>query len=175
VDLAKDQIAAKHPDLKNADEVAQAVGVGAVVFHDLKNERIDQFDFNLEEVVRFEGETGPYVQYTNARANSILTKATADDKAADASVTLSDANAWPVLKQLGAFPDTIARAAKEYEPSVIAKYALKLAKSFNQYYAHTKVLVDDAELPARLALVQSVSVVLTESLNLLGVKAPKEM
>ncbi len=172
VDLAKEQIAAKHPDLQNADEVAQAVGVGAVVFHDLKNERIDQFDFNLEEVVRFEGETGPYVQYTNARANSILAKATAQ---ADATVTLADEAAWPVLKQLGAFPDTIARAAKEYEPSVIAKYALKLAKTFNQYYAHTKVLVEDAELPARLALVQSVSVVLTESLNLLGVKSPKEM
>ncbi|KRM56571.1 arginine--tRNA ligase [Lacticaseibacillus sharpeae] len=176
VDLAKEQIAEKHPDLKNADEVAEAVGVGAVVFHDLKNERIDQFDFNLEEVVRFEGETGPYVQYTNARANSILAKATAEfDVAADASVTLDDANAWPVLKQLGAFPDVIARAAKEYEPSVIAKYALKLAKTFNQYYAHTKVAVQDAQLPARLALVQSVSTVLTESLNLLGVKAPKEM
>jgi len=172
VDLAKTQIAEKHPDLKNADEVAQDVGVGAVVFHDLKSERVDNFDFNLEDVVRFEGETGPYVQYTNARANSILAKA---DVKADANVVLDDDSAWDVLKQLADFPAIIARAARDYEPSVIAKYALRLAKSFNQYYAHTKILVEDAQLPARLALVQSVSTVLTESLNLLGVNAPKEM
>ena len=172
VDLAKTQIAEKHPDLKNADEVAQDVGVGAVVFHDLKSERVDNFDFSLEDVVRFEGETGPYVQYTNARANSILAKA---DVKADANVVLDDDSAWDVLKQLADFPAIIARAARDYEPSVIAKYALRLAKSFNQYYAHTKILVEDAQLPARLALVQSVSTVLTESLNLLGVNAPKEM
>jgi arginyl-tRNA synthetase len=172
VDLAKEQIAEKHPDLQNADEVAEAVGVGAVVFHDLKNERVDNFDFNLSEVVRFEGETGPYVQYTNARANSILGKAAVQ---ADASVALDDASAWDVLKMLADYPATIARAARDYEPSVIAKYALKLAKTFNQYYAHTKILVEDQQLPARLALVQSVSVVLTSALDLLGVKAPKEM
>ncbi|MCI1283520.1 MAG: arginine--tRNA ligase [Lacticaseibacillus songhuajiangensis] len=172
VDLAKEQIAEKHPDLKNADEVAEAVGVGAVVFHDLKNERVDNFDFNLSEVVRFEGETGPYVQYTNARANSILGKAAVKP---DASVALDDASAWDVLKMLADYPATIARAARDYEPSVIAKYALKLAKTFNQYYAHTKILVEDQQLPARLALVQSVSVVLTSALDLLGVKAPKEM
>ncbi|WDF83518.1 arginine--tRNA ligase [Lacticaseibacillus pabuli] len=172
VELAKTQIAEKHPDLQNADQVAEDVGVGAVVFHDLKSERVDNFDFNLEDVVRFEGETGPYVQYTNARANSILTKASAK---ADASVVLDDDSAWDVLKLLADFPATVARAAREYEPSVIAKYALRLAKGFNQYYAHTKILVEDAQLPARLALVQSVSTVLTESLNLLGVRAPKEM
>ena len=172
VDLAKEQIAEKHPDLQNADEVAEAVGVGAVVFHDLKNERVDNFDFNLSEVVRFEGETGPYVQYTNARANSILGKAAVQ---ADASVALDDASAWDVLKMLADYSATIARAARDYEPSVIAKYALKLAKTFNQYYAHTKILVEDQQLPARLALVQSVSVVLTSALDLLGVKAPKEM
>lgn len=172
VELAKTQIAEKHPDLQNADQVAEDVGVGAVVFHDLKSERVDNFDFNLEDVVRFEGETGPYVQYTNARANSILTKASAK---ADASVVLDDNSAWDVLKLLADFPATVARAAREYEPSVIAKYALRLAKGFNQYYAHTKILVEDAQLPARLALVQSVSTVLTESLNLLGVRAPKEM
>lgn len=172
VDLAQEQIKAKHPDLKDADLVADQVGVGAVVFHDLKNERTDNFDFNLEEVVRFEGETGPYVQYTNARANSILRKATV---APDASVKLTDENAWDVLKAIDSFPQVIARAAKAYEPSVIAKFALRLAKSFNQYYAHTKVLVDDAELPARLALVAATSQVLTIALSLLGVNAPKEM
>lgn len=172
VDLAKEQIAEKHPDLKNADEVAEDVGVGAVVFHDLKNDRLDNFDFNLEEVVRFEGETGPYVQYTNARANSILRKT---DVKPDAATLLHGTDAWAVLKVLSEFPNIVARAARDFEPSVIAKYSLRLAKTFNQYYAHTKVLVDDAELPARLALVQSVSTVLTIALGLLGVHAPKEM
>ncbi|WP_225046991.1 arginine--tRNA ligase [Lacticaseibacillus kribbianus] len=170
--LAKKQIAEKHPDLANADEVAHQVGVGAVVFHDLKNERLDSFDFNLEEVVRFEGETGPYVQYTNARANSILSK-TAVQPAAE--VALTDASAWDVLKLLGDYPNVVARAAKAYEPSIIAKYALRLAKAFNKYYVNTKVLVDDAELPARLAMVKATSSVLTAALALLGVAAPAEM
>lgn len=172
IDLAKQQIAEKHPDLANADQVAHDVGVGAVIFHDLKNERLDNFDFVLEEVVRFEGETGPYVQYTNARANSILRKTTT---APAAEVALTDPSAWPVLKALGDYPAIVSRAATAYEPSVIAKYTLRLAKAFNQYYANTKVLVDDAELPARLALVQAVSDVLTSGLNLLGVAAPAEM
>ncbi|WP_461226377.1 arginine--tRNA ligase [Lacticaseibacillus suihuaensis] len=170
--LAKKQIAEKHPDLANADQVAHEVGVGAVIFHDLKNERLDSFDFNLEEVVRFEGETGPYVQYTNVRANSILNK-TAVQPAAE--VALTDASAWDVLKLLGDYPNVIARAAKAYEPSVVAKYALRLAKAFNKYYANTKVLVDDAELPARLAMVKATSSVLTAALALLGVAAPAEM
>ncbi|WP_461212971.1 arginine--tRNA ligase [Lacticaseibacillus sp. GG6-2] len=172
IDLAKQQIAEKHPDLANADKVAHDVGVGAVIFHDLKNERLDSFDFNLEEVVRFEGETGPYVQYTNARANSILRKT---DVQPAAEVALTDTNAWDVLKALADYPRIIARAAVTYEPSVVAKYALRLAKAFNKYYANTKVLVEDAELPARLALVKATSTVLTSALALLGVNAPAEM
>ncbi|KRM72475.1 arginine--tRNA ligase [Lacticaseibacillus brantae] len=172
IQLAKDQIATKHPDLANADQVAHEVGVGAVIFHDLKNERLDSFDFNLEEVVRFEGETGPYVQYTNARAHSILSKTSVQPAP---EVGLTDESAWEILKQLADYPNVIARAARIYEPSVIAKYALRLAKAFNQYYANTKILIDDAELPARLALVQSTTQILTNALGLLGVAAPEEM
>lgn len=175
VDLAQKEIQAKNPDLPNQAEVAHEVGIGAVVFHDLKNDRLNNFDFNLEEVVRFEGETGPYVQYTNARAQSILRKAANVSLDPHSDYTIHDTSAWDILKQLAAFPDTIIRASKEYEPSVIAKYALALAKAFNKYYANTKILVDDAEKPARLALVTCVSQVLTQSLALLGVKAPKEM
>ncbi|WP_129045212.1 arginine--tRNA ligase [Companilactobacillus metriopterae] len=175
VDLAKKQINEKNPDLKNKDEVAEAVGVGAVVFHDLKNERRDNFDFNLEEVVRFEGETGPYVQYTNARALSILRKAGDVELIAGEDFGIDDPNAWDTVKLIQEFPETIARAGRTYEPSVIAKYSLRLAKSFNQYYAHSKILSDDEGLQARLALVKSVSVVLQSSLDLLGVKAPEEM
>lgn len=173
VDLAKKQIEEKNPDLKDKDQVAESVGVGAVVFHDLKNERRDSFDFNLEEVVRFEGETGPYVQYTNARALSILRKA--GDVDFDGDLTLDDPEAWDTLKLIQEFPDILSRAGRIYEPSVIAKYALKLAKSFNQYYAHSKILTEDAGRVARLSLVKSVTIVLQISLGLLGVKAPEEM
>lgn len=174
IDLAKKQIAAKNPTLANADKVAEQVGVGAVVFHDLKNERLNSFDFDLEEVVRFEGETGPYVQYARARSLSILRKAGNPDLS-DATKKITDPNAWEVIKALGNYGDIIQKAAKEYEPSVIAKYTLQLAKDFNQYYAHSKILVEDDEKLARLALVKAVSDVLESGLTLLGVQAPDEM
>ena len=176
VQLAQEQIAEKNPTLANKDQVAHAVGVGAVIFHDLKNNRTDNFDFNLEEVVRFEGETGPYVQYTHARAMSILRKAApqAQDEAAVFDSDVDDVT-WEILKQLANFPETVQQAAQLREPSIIAKYALRLAKSFNHYYAQTKVLVDDDQLAARLNLVQAVAIVLKEALRLLGVQAPDEM
>ncbi|BAP85807.1 arginyl-tRNA synthase [Paucilactobacillus hokkaidonensis JCM 18461] len=174
IDLARKQIDEKNPDLPQADEVAKSVGVGAVVFHDLKNERLNNFDFDLAEVVRFEGETGPYVQYAHARAESILRKASQPDLS-NVDKSISDPNAWEVVKALGQYQDIIQRAAREYEPSVVAKYAIQLAKDFNQYYAHSKILVEDDEKMARLALVQAVSDVLKSALALLGVKAPDEM
>ena len=176
VQLAQEQIAEKNPTLANKDQVAHAVGVGAVIFHDLKNNRTDSFDFNLEDVVRFEGETGPYVQYTHARAMSILRKAgsQAQDEAAVFDTDVDDVT-WDILKHLANFPETVQQAAQLREPSVIAKYALHLAKSFNHYYAQTKVLVDDDQLAARLNLVQAVAIVLKEALRLLGVQAPDEM
>lgn len=176
VSLAKKQIQEKNPDLANQDQVAHDVGVGAVVFHDLKNDRLDNFDFNLEEVVRFEGDTGPYVQYTNARAQSVLRKAAAmGEKPSDTDLALDDDWAFAVAKDLADFPRIVARASEKFEPSVIAKYSLDLAKKFNKYYANVKVLTKDDKIGARLALVQATSIVLTESLRLLGVNAPKEM
>ena len=176
VQLAQEQIEEKNPTLTNKEQVAHAVGVGAVIFHDLKNNRTDNFDFNLEEVVRFEGETGPYVQYTHARAMSILRKAApqAQNEAAVFDTDVDDVT-WDILKHLANFPETVQQAAQLREPSVIAKYALHLAKSFNHYYAQTKVLVDDDQLAARLNLVQAVAIVLKEALRLLGVQAPDEM
>lgn len=178
VALAQKQIEQKNPGLKHKAEVAKAVGVGAVVFHDLKNNRMDNFDFNLEEVVRFEGETGPYVQYTHARAESILRKSGKNLGELPDQLRISsqiNLEAWGIVKKLADFPTMIERAVTEYEPSVIAKYALHLAKAFNQYYAHNRVLNDDAGLNGRLALVEAVAIVLKEALRLLGVKAPDEM
>lgn len=172
--LAREQIAQKNPDLANADQVAQQVGVGAVIFHDLKNERTNSIDFKLEDVVKFEGETGPYVQYAHARAESVLRKAGHPDfQGADLTVTGEEA--WAIVKKLGQYQETIVRAAQEYDPSLIGKYALTLAKLFNQYYAHTRILDDDADRISRLALVAAVSAVLKSALALLGVAAPDEM
>ncbi|KRL04968.1 arginine--tRNA ligase [Liquorilactobacillus oeni] len=177
VQLARKQIEAKNPNLENKEQVAKEVGVGAVIFHDLKNERMNNFDFNLEEVVRFEGETGPYVQYSHARAMSILRKAKEEGHVLNEqeNYSLNDPESWEVITEIAAFPKMVKRAVVEYEPSVIAKYGLHLAKAFNKYYAHSKVLKDDEQLYARLALVKSVATVLKESLNLLGVHAPDKM
>lgn len=173
-ELAKEQIVEKNPDLDNKDEVARQVGVGAVVFHDLKNDRLNNFDFVLEEVVRFEGETGPYVQYTHARAMTILEKAGFAPDLSQA-YALNDEESWEIIKLLQSYPEVVAQAAAQYEPSVIAKHAIKLAQAFNKYYAHTKILVEDPEKEARLALVYAVTVLLKEDLRLLGVHAPNKM
>ena len=126
-------------------------------------------------MVKFEGETGPYVQYAHARAESILRKAGQPTFNDEMHLTLSGDEAWGILTRLGQYSEVIERAAKEYDPSLIGKYALALAKDFNQYYAHTRILVDDDEKLARLALVKAVSEVLKSALALLGVKAPDEM
>lgn len=175
VRLAKAQIDEKNPNLPNKEQVAHEVGVGAVIFHDLRNDRLDNFDFNLEEVVRFEGDTGPYVQYTNARAQSILRKANHTVDATPSQLELTDDYSFEVAKELLKFNEVVQRAAEKYEPSIIAKYAINLAQLFNKYYANQRILDEDKHLNARLALVEATSVVLTESLRLLGVNAPKEM
>ncbi|MDF7683052.1 arginine--tRNA ligase [Lactobacillus sp. ESL0679] len=176
VALAQKQIEQKNPDLAEQKQVAHDVGVGAVIFHDLKNDRTDNFDFDLEEVVRFEGDTGPYVQYTNARAQSVLRKAAKMDQKPDiTNMSLADDWSFSVAKALADFPRIIARSSEKFEPSVIAKYALDLAKKFNKYYANVKILTTDEQIASRLALVEATSIVLTESLRLLGVNAPKEM
>lgn len=174
IESAKEQITEKNPGLTNKDEVAKQVGVGAVVFHDLKNDRLNNFDFTLEEVVRFEGETGPYVQYSHARAMSILEKAQFDPANAQA-LALNDAESWEVIKLIQRYPETILQAADKYEPSVIAKHAIKLAQAFNKYYANVKILAKDAQKDARLALVYAVTVLLKEDLRLLGLHAPDKM
>ncbi|MCT3386086.1 arginine--tRNA ligase [Lactobacillus johnsonii] len=173
VSLAEQQIEEKNPNLSNKKQVAHDVGVGAVVFHDLKNDRMDNFDFDLEEVVRFEGDTGPYVQYTNARAQSILRKA--NKEISMDNLSLNDDWSFAVAKALADFPAIVEKASEKFEPSIIAKYALDLSKKFNKYYANVRILDEDNQLNARLALVQATSIILTEALRLLGVNAPKEM
>jgi len=176
VDLALEQITAKNPDLANKEAVAQQVGVGAVIFHDLKTERMNSFDFNLAEIVQFEGETGPYVQYTYARSKSIIRKY---GKEVSTDLTeafgLTDDYSWEVVKKLMDYPRVVANAIERFEPSQVAKYAVQLAQLFNKYYGNTRILEDDAQLDARLALVKAMTVVLKNALGLLGIEAPEEM
>lgn len=174
ISRALSQIEAKNPNLENKEEVAQAVGVGAVKFYDLKTDRDNGYDFDLEAMVSFEGETGPYVQYAYARIRSILRKAnfTAD---ANAAYALDDAESWEIIKLLQNFAPTIKRAADKYDPSLVAKYAISLAQAFNKYYAHNRILEENPEQSSRLALAYATGVVLKESLRLLGVEAPEKM
>lgn len=174
INRAKTQIESKNPNLADKEAVAHAVGVGAIKFYDLKSDRLNGYDFDLDTMVSFEGETGPYVQYAHARIQSILRKADFTfDKGAD--YALSDTESWEIIKLLQDFPRIIRRAADNYEPSIIAKFAINLAQHFNRYYAHVRILDDNAERSSRLALAAATAVVLKEALALLGVDAPDEM
>ncbi|WP_217595711.1 arginine--tRNA ligase [Cohnella sp. GbtcB17] len=197
---ARDIIAAKSPDLPNADEVAEAVGIGAVVFGDLKNRRQLSVDFKLEEAVSFDGETGPYVQYTHARIASLLRKggfeqplAEAADSAspvpdveflsadgtsfaADTGVAMAE-SAWACAKRLTQWSDAVNEAVRDNEPSAVARYLLELARDFNRFYHDGKVIRPDdaAGTQARLRLSAAVGALLGRGLKLLGIAAPERM
>ncbi|MDX5474967.1 MAG: arginine--tRNA ligase, partial [Bacillaceae bacterium] len=164
---------AKNPHLASKDKVAKQVGVGAVIYHDLKNDRLNNIEFSLEEMLTFEGNTGPYVQYTNARAFSILRKASMEIKAPFSG--LNDDYSWSVVKLLMKFPQVIEKSFVQYDPSQIAKYLFELSQEFNKFYSHVKVLEKSTDQSAKLALVKAVTIVLQEGLHLLGMEAPEEM
>ncbi|WP_142826387.1 arginine--tRNA ligase [Planococcus soli] len=174
IDLAENNIAEKNSALPDKRAVAKMVGIGAIIFHDLKNDRQNNIEFSLADMLKFEGATGPYVQYTHARACSILTKSSfKPDQLEPAG--LNDEHSWPIIKLLLAFPEVIAKSFDYTEPSQIAKYLILLAQEFNSYYAHVKILNEDIEQEGRVALVQAVAIVLKEGLRLLGIKAPEKM
>ncbi|MGG3492595.1 arginine--tRNA ligase, partial [Brevibacillus choshinensis] len=167
----------KNPSLANKEEVARQVGVGAVIFHDLKNYRLNDINFSLEEMLTFEGETGPYVQYTHARACSLLRRG--NFHPAQTALTdgaLDSKEAWAVITLLNGFPEVIERASDNFDPSQIGKYVIDLAQSFNKFYANVRILAEEEDIKAsRLQLVAAVVAVLKEGLRLLGLSAPEEM
>ncbi|MDG0794745.1 arginine--tRNA ligase [Cohnella ginsengisoli] len=184
---AREIIAAKSPDLQDADHVAEAVGIGAVVFGDLKNRRLLSVDFKLEEVVSFDGETGPYVQYTHARIASLLRKggfeqhpgqdgANGAPRAADERVDMADA-AWVCAKRITQWSAAVREAVRDNEPSAVARYLLELARDFNRFYHDGKVIQPDdaAATQARLRLSAAVGHLLGRGLKLLGIAAPERM
>jgi arginyl-tRNA synthetase len=163
----------KNPELAGKEKVAEQVGIGALVFNDLKRERIKDVVFDKGEILAFEGETGPYVQYTHARLSSILRKAPADTAPPDWA-RLEDAA--QILLALGRFPALVSSAAEHCEPSELAQYLLALCRTISTWLVDHRVLDEDAALRStRLLLVRGCQVVLANGLTLLGVAAPEEM
>lgn len=167
----------KNPSLANKEDVARQVGVGAVIFHDLKNYRLNDINFSLEEMLTFEGETGPYVQYTHARACTVLRKGEYNpDAKLVAEGALDAPEAWAVVTLLNNFPEMIDKAREQFDPSVIGKYAIDLAQAFNKFYANVRIIAEDEAIKqTRLKLVAATVIVLKEGLRLLGIEAPEEM
>ena len=166
----------KNPDLVNAEQIAEQVGVGAVVFNDLRRERIKDVEFDWDEILSFEGETGPYVQYTHARLASIQRKAAerGEDGGEPDWAALEDASG--VLLRIGRFPDVIQSAARHREPSEVTTWLLALSREVNGWYAAHRVLGQESGVTAaRLALVRASQHAIAAGLGLLGVAAPEEM
>jgi len=168
----------KSPNLENKEAVAEQVGIGAVIFNEMYNSRIKDVLFSWERMLNFEGETGPYVQYTHARACSVLEKAGDTNRlaaAADCPEALTDDEAFEVLRLLYSFPERVAEAADKYEPFIISRFLVALAQAFNKFYNTHTILTGDGAQAGRLALVNAVRIVIESGLNLLGIAAPKKM
>lgn len=176
IDKVKDIIAEKNPNLENKDEVAKIVGVGAILFNDLYNQRIKDVSFKWDKVLNFDGETGPYVQYTYCRCASILRTIAYDANAdIDYSLLLDD-EAIALLKEINRFPQVVADAAEKYEPSIVARFAMDVAQSFSRFYNACRVNVEDEALRnARGKLVEITKTTLKDALDLLGIQCPEQM
>ena len=168
-------IEAKNPGLADKENVAKAVGVGAIIFNDLSNNRIRDVDFDLEEALSFEGNTGPYVQYTYARCEGITEKSGVSVDGS--SLVLSDASESALIKVLNMFPEKVTQARNDLEPSVISRYLLDVCAAFNRFYHDCPVLkVEDEKIKnTRLALVGATANVLKNGLTLIGLKTPKNI
>ncbi len=167
----------KNPSLKDKDVVARQVGVGAFIFHDLFNQRMKNVDFSWDEVLSFEGQTGPYVQYTYARAKSILRKGSDDimPKSIDFKL-LADDRSYELIKAIGGYEAAVLEAAERYEPCVVARFLIKTASCFNKFYHDCSILQAEEEVKrARLALVDMTQRVLRDGCGLLGMECPEEM
>lgn len=175
IGLAYESVNQKNPNLENKEEIAKAVGIAAIVFGDLKNHRSLDIEFNIEQAVKFEGQTGPYLQYTGVRIASILRNNDFDINNCNIDV-FEKPHYFELVKQISMFKSVIERAAIERAPSVIARYLLGLAQSYNKLYSLEKMNVEDVQIKnSNFALSYSTRVVINEGLRLLGIKYVDEM
>ncbi len=177
IDKSLEIITEKSPNLADKEEVAKIVGVGAVLFNDLYNQRIKDVSFSWDKVLNFDGETGPYVQYTHARCSSVVRLAENFDASSpiDYSV-LSEPDALNLLKEINRFPKVVSDASEKYEPSVVARFAVDVAQAFNKFYNSTRINVPEENIRnARVMLTYLTKKTLHDSLELLGINAPEAM
>lgn len=174
IDLAKKYILEKNPNIDNINEVSQKIGVGAVIFNDLKNYRINDVEFNLEDILKFEGTTGPYLQYTYARICSLLNNKQ-NKEVEYSNIDISD-DVWNLVWDLSKYEEIIISAKENNDPSLIAKYLLDLATDFNKFYAHERIITDDVNYTEfKLNLSEAVSIVIKDGLGLLNIDVIKQM
>lgn len=176
VEKVKRIINQNNPELNDKDEIAEKVGIGAIIFNDLSNSKIKDVVFNWDRMLSFDGETGPYIQYTHARANSVLEKGQTEINTLTDYSDLSNPEAFNLIKLLAAFPETIIKAMERNEPSYIARHIIDLAQGFNKFYHEYPILVEDETTKkARLLLVFATKTVIKNGLSLLGIEAPDKM
>ena len=182
IEKTREIIAEKNPNADNIDEIATQVGIGAVIFNELSNNRIKDYTFKWDTVLNFDGETGPYVQYTHARCASLLRRAGEGTvKRAEALERIdfgyidSD-NAHELVKLLYAYPDVVRAAGEKYEPSIVTRHIIDVAQAFNRFYHDEHIITENEdEKDAKIALVIAAKTVIKNGLGLLGVHAPDRM
>lgn len=165
----------KNPDIPDKEEVAKQVGIGAIIFNDLYNQRIKDVIFDWNKLLNFDGETGPYVQYTYARASSVLRKIDEVPDTIDYTL-LTDEASIGLLKEIERYPQVIKDAAERYEPSVIARYSIDLAHAFNKFYHECQINVEDETTKyTRTNVVKIARYIIKDALSLLGIQCPEQM
>ena len=181
VEKTREIIKEKNVNTEDIETTAKQVGIGAVVFQELSNNRIKDYVFSWDRVLNFDGETGPYVQYTHARAASVLRKAGAVDAGTDGSKEIKAEHiktdsAYDLAKLIYKFPDTVVEAGEKYEPSIITRHIVNVAQAFNRFYHDEHILTEDEnEKTAKLALVRAAKTTIKNGLGLLGIEAPEKM
>jgi len=183
VEKTKEIVLEKNVNTENVDETAAMVGIGAVMFNELANSRIKDYVFKWDKVLNFDGETGPYVQYTHARAASVLRKAGFDEsKITPDAVSkldfryLSSDAAYELVKLIYRFPDAVIKAGAEYEPSIVTRHVIDVAQAFNKFYHDEQIIVDNEdEKNAKLILTWAAKQTIKNGLALLGIKSPEKM